>query len=115
MGLPPGTTTDPRPAANGRSARVSGAPRSRVPSWLPIAIHAGWNVAQGAVFGVQVSGNPVDDVALLVGGTAGPAWLTGGAYGLEGSVAALAVPVAAVGVALVSVRRSGGSSPARGV
>jgi hypothetical protein len=67
--------------------------------WLPIAIHAGWNFTQGAIFGVQVSSNDVESVAFLVGETTGPVWLSGGSFGLEGSLVTLVV--LALGTALV--------------
>lgn len=82
--------------------------------WLPMAIHAGWNFTQGAIFGIAVSGNDTAAVTLLVGDVSGPAWLTGGAYGLEGSLVTLAVvSIAAVAVAWqfhrqgIAVPRSG--------
>jgi membrane protease YdiL (CAAX protease family) len=75
--------------------------------WLPIAIHAGWNFTQGAVFGVSVSGNEAGSNALLVGETAGPAWLSGGAYGLEGSLVTLAVLALGAAVVLWQAHRRG--------
>lgn len=61
--------------------------------WLAIGIHAGWNLTQGLVFDVAVSGNAVDGIvdAELVG----PDWLSGGAFGLEASVIALVVATSA--------------------
>jgi uncharacterized protein len=54
--------------------------------WLPWGLHFGWNVTLGLVFGLPVSGIP--QFAVLVRGTAdGPAWVTGGAYGIEGGAA----------------------------
>jgi membrane protease YdiL (CAAX protease family) len=51
--------------------------------WLPWGIHFGWNAALGLGFGLPVSG--LNEFAVAVHGrAAGPAWLTGGAYGLEG-------------------------------
>jgi uncharacterized protein len=59
---------------------------------LPVGLHLGWNWAQGQIFGFDVSGleqpgwwRPVFDGA--------PDWLTGGAFGLEASVCAIAVDV----------------------
>lgn len=79
--------------------------------WLPLAVHAGWNLTQGAVFGVQVSGNAAEGASLLVGRTTGPTWLTGGAYGLEGSLVAVVVLALAVGAAVTLVRRRGDVVP----
>lgn len=79
--------------------------------WLPMAFHAGWNFTQGAIFGIEVSGNDVGNVALLVGRTDGPVWLTGGSYGLEGSLVALTVLAASVVVAVWYLRQSGQIRP----
>lgn len=52
--------------------------------WLPWGIHFGWNTALGLGFGLPVSG--LTDFGVVVHGRAqGPVWLTGGAYGIEGS------------------------------
>jgi len=61
--------------------------------WLAIGIHAGWNVTQGLVFDVPVSGFPVEGAVEAV--LEGPELLTGGAFGLEASVLALVVATAA--------------------
>ena len=61
--------------------------------WLPIGLHAGWNVTQGFVWGVPVSGNPF--VGMVESGLYGPDWLSGGAFGLEASVIALVVATSA--------------------
>lgn len=51
--------------------------------WLPWGIHFGWNVVLGVIFGLPVSG--LNEFAVVIHGRAsGPAWLTGGAYGIEG-------------------------------
>jgi uncharacterized protein len=72
--------------------------------WLPIGIHFGWNFAQGGIFGIAVSGNPV--AGLLKTELSGPELLSGGGFGAEGSLVAVVVCVLA-GVALVwlTIRR----------
>lgn len=57
--------------------------------WLPIGLHIGWNFTQGGVFGIAVSGHP--SVGLLQAQLSGPGWLSGGVFGAEASVAAIAV------------------------
>ena len=52
--------------------------------WWCIGLHAGWNFVQGAVFGIPVSGIPVD--GLLESRLQGPDWLDGGGFGAEASV-----------------------------
>jgi membrane protease YdiL (CAAX protease family) len=61
--------------------------------WLPIGIHAAWNFAQGEVFGVPVSGLAVH--GLLKARLSGPPLLSGGGFGLEGSIIALAIATTA--------------------
>jgi membrane protease YdiL (CAAX protease family) len=55
--------------------------------WLGIGIHAGWNMAQGNIFGIPVSGTALSNSILALGPApdARP-WLTGGDYGIEGSL-----------------------------
>jgi len=56
--------------------------------WFPLGIHWAWNWALGSLFGLPVSG--INDLAphpLLHGTNLGPAWLTGGSYGIEGGLA----------------------------
>ena len=55
--------------------------------WLPFGMHLAWNWAQGSIFGVEVSGlTEIVKFPLLRESDIGPAWLTGGDYGIEGGV-----------------------------
>jgi len=74
--------------------------------WLCIGIHAAWNFAEGGIFSGAVSGG--GSQGLLQAKLTGPTWLTGGPFGVEGSVVALAI-CAAAGILLVAeaVRRGG--------
>ncbi len=67
--------------------------------WLAIGIHIGWNYTLGTVWSIAVSGHPAKE-GLLTGQLSGPEWLTGGAYGLEGSVVTLGVLLIATVVLL---------------
>ncbi|KQB84592.1 CPBP family intramembrane glutamic endopeptidase [Corynebacterium oculi] len=58
--------------------------------WFAIGMHAAINFTQAAIFGLPVSGTTVEP-GLLVGELRGPAWLSGGATGIEGSVIMLIV------------------------
>lgn len=72
--------------------------------WLPIGLHFGWNFAESAVFGSVVSG--VGFKGLLHTTLAGPALLTGGKFGPEASLVAVAVcATAALVIGMVAVRR----------
>jgi membrane protease YdiL (CAAX protease family) len=56
--------------------------------WFPTALHLAWNWAQGSIFGIEVSGlTDISKNPLLREMDLGPAWLTGGSYGMEGGVA----------------------------
>ena len=57
--------------------------------WACIGLHAAWNVMQGTIYGIPVSGGAVD--GWLVSNRTGPVWLSGGVFGAEASVVALAV------------------------
>jgi len=50
--------------------------------WLPIFVHAGWNLVEGPVFGLPVSGSAAP-VSILHAGDTGPPLWTGGAFGPE--------------------------------
>jgi len=58
--------------------------------WWATGAHLGWNWAQMAL-GLPVSGLELVEVPVLIPETRGPTWLGGGAFGMEGSVAATAV------------------------
>jgi membrane protease YdiL (CAAX protease family) len=55
--------------------------------WVPVGLHFGWNVTQGLVWDVPVSGNDVD--GLVDARLVGDPLVSGGAFGLEASVIAL--------------------------
>ncbi len=64
--------------------------------WFATALHFGWNLFQGPVFGFAVSGISTDS---LLGAKVSPessALLTGGAFGLEGSLLCTALMVAVI-------------------
>ena len=74
--------------------------------WLAIGLHAGWNVTQGFIWGVPVSGNSF--IGMVESGLYGPDWLSGGAFGLEASVIALAIATAAgVGIVRQATKEEG--------
>ncbi|WP_027492832.1 type II CAAX endopeptidase family protein [Rhodanobacter sp. OR444] len=78
---------------------------------LPVCmgLHAAWNFAQGTIYGIPVSGTAADG---WLGSTrSGPDWLTGGAFGAEASVVALALCTLGTTGLLVVARRRGSIVP----
>ncbi len=74
--------------------------------WLCIGIHIAWNFTQGGVFSVAVSGG--QSKGMFQSRMVGPDWLTGGGFGAEASVVAMAV-CAAAGIFLVALAISKGN------
>lgn len=73
--------------------------------WLCMGIHFAWNFAQGAIFSISVSGLAAN--GWLKSRMLGPNWLSGGDFGVEGSVPGFIVCVAA-GLALLFLARRAG-------
>lgn len=57
--------------------------------WFAMGVHTAWNFLQGTIFGVAVSGTGAPTDSLLQPRIQGNHWLTGGAFGIEGSVIAV--------------------------
>ena len=71
--------------------------------WLPIGLHFGWNFTEGGIFGASVSGRAYHGVFNF--SVFGPNILTGGEFGPEASVVAIAVSLAAsLVLAFVAIR-----------
>ncbi len=71
--------------------------------WLPLGIHFAWNYFQGYVLGFPVSGLALP-APILAARIHGPAWLTGGAYGPEGSILTLGISLVATAYFLLTRR-----------
>ena len=71
--------------------------------WLVVAQHGAWNYVQGNLLGFQVSGTGADASIFSFTMGSGPDWLTGGAFGAEGSIITTLVLL----VSLVIVYRLG--------
>ena len=71
--------------------------------WWAIGFHAAWDWTQSFVFGVADSGHPSVG-ALMTATPMGPAWLSGGSTGPEGSLLDLAVLLVVAGVIMVTLR-----------
>jgi uncharacterized protein len=80
--------------------------------WVPMGVHFGWNFAAGAVFSTEVSGNGTPQ-GLLDSVLSGPALVTGGDFGPEGSPYAVLFCVLAAAGFLWVARRRGTLVPRR--
>jgi membrane protease YdiL (CAAX protease family) len=63
--------------------------------WVPIGMHVAWNWTQGPLWGMNVSGTTIDN-SFLVSVPKGPALLSGGDFGAEGSLITLVVTIGLV-------------------
>lgn len=75
--------------------------------WAPIGIHFAWNFTQGTVFDLSVSGTDVFD-SLLEASVEGPVIFTGGGFGPEAGLVAVASGLG-LGLWLVARTRREGS------
>ncbi|SDE28553.1 CPBP family intramembrane glutamic endopeptidase [Streptomyces prasinopilosus] len=80
--------------------------------WVPIGLHFGWNFAAAGIFSTEVSGNNTPQ-GLLDTMTSGPAWVTGGDFGPEGSVYAVLFGVLVMIGFMWLARRRGNLVPRR--
>lgn len=72
--------------------------------WLPIGLHFGWNFTEGGIFGAAVSGGRSHGVWPV--SIHGPELLSGGGFGPEASVVAMAVCLlASFALLAVAIRR----------
>jgi membrane protease YdiL (CAAX protease family) len=77
--------------------------------WFCIGIHIAWNFTEGGIFSAVVSG--ADTKGLLQAKLTGADWLTGGAFGAEGSVIAVTICATAGIVLVVQAVRKGNVVP----
>ncbi|MGC5305436.1 CPBP family intramembrane glutamic endopeptidase [Micromonospora zamorensis] len=80
--------------------------------WVPIGLHFGWNFAAGGIFSVVVSGNGESE-GLLDTSMSGPALVTGGEFGPEGSLYTVAAGVALTVAFMWMAHRRGHIVPRR--
>jgi hypothetical protein len=73
--------------------------------WLPIGLHFGWNATQSGIFGSPVSG--VDAAGLFDTKLTGSQLLSGGTFGVEGSVVTVATCLVLAAVVLRMARARG--------
>lgn len=73
--------------------------------WFPIGLHLSWNLLCGPILGYNVSGY-VPEQSVLTAHGAGAPLLTGGVFGIEGSVWIVLVEVAGIAFLLLNARRT---------
>ncbi len=61
--------------------------------WMPIGFHLTWNFFQGNIFGFEVSGKDVDSIMVIE--QQGSSYISGGAFGAEGSAIVTVVLIVA--------------------
>jgi hypothetical protein len=73
--------------------------------WLPIGLHFAWNFTEGGIFSTQVSGGVVQ--GLFATKLTGDRLLTGGSFGPEASIVAVAIClIAALFFLVITLRRA---------
>lgn len=77
--------------------------------WPCIGLHAAWNIMQGTIYGIPVSGTHAQ--GWLQSTLTGPDWLSGGSFGAEASVVALLTCSCCSAVLLVIALRRGSIVP----
>lgn len=94
----PAAVLDPIPGLNlFLAALLLGSARLRSNAlWLPLGIHFGWNLVEGPLLGLIVSGHELAGWKLLE--LAGPRYLSGGTYGPEGSLVATVMTLVGLGI-----------------
>jgi membrane protease YdiL (CAAX protease family) len=73
--------------------------------WACIGLHAAWNITQGLIYGVAVSGGHAE--GWLDSTLTGPDWLSGGAFGAEASVVTVLMSLALSAYLLSRMLRRG--------
>lgn len=73
--------------------------------WFVFGLHAAWNFTEGGIFATQVSGSKIE--GLIGVKFQGNDWLSGGAFGPEASIVAVAICLIASAVLLVLAKRKG--------
>lgn len=74
--------------------------------WGACAIHSIWNFTQGNVFGISVSGTGNAASFLRTAAASKNDWLTGGSFGIEGSIFTTIVLAAATVIIIIRIKKS---------
>ena len=68
--------------------------------WISCTAHTMWNFSEGYIFGSNISGNAAKMSVFSIAPTDRPVWLTGGDFGIEGSIVVTIIYVIAIGLIL---------------
>ncbi|MCK5130813.1 MAG: CPBP family intramembrane metalloprotease [Candidatus Sabulitectum sp.] len=74
--------------------------------WVISALHFAWNFTMGGIFDIAVSGT--DTRSLFKAAFEGPAWLTGGAFGMEAGTPAIVITIVSSVILIRHLRRNNG-------
>lgn len=75
--------------------------------WLPVGIHAAWNFLLGPVLGLTVSGTDRLGEDWRAFQLNGPAWATGGEFGIEGSAPVTIATLLLIAALIRAIKRRG--------
>lgn len=78
--------------------------------WGACAIHSVWNFVQGNFYGISVSGAVSADSVFTVSQVSGNKYLTGGTFGIEGSIFTTIVLLAGVGILCFMISKKNATS-----
>ncbi len=73
--------------------------------WGACAIHSVWNFMQGNIYGISVSGSGKSESVFRVSQKSSHGFLTGGNFGIEGSIFTTIVLLIATGIVLYAIKR----------
>lgn len=74
--------------------------------WGVCAIHSLWNFTQGCLYGISVSGTGETESILRTTASSSSALLTGGDFGIEGSIITTAVLIVSISVLMLRIIKS---------
>ena len=74
--------------------------------WVVSALHFAWNFTMGGIFDIAVSGT--DAQSLFKATLEGPAYLTGGAFGIEAGTPAIVITIVSSAILIKYIMRTGG-------
>ncbi len=77
--------------------------------WVVSALHFAWNFTMGGIFDIAVSGT--DPSSLFKATLEGPAWLTGGKFGIEAGAPAIVITVIASVILINQIKKKNGFVP----